>query len=39
MGTVTEVAGQGEKTQVEVQFRAPHGKKRLLLRYAPITKL
>lgn len=39
MGTVTEVAGQGEKTQVEVQFRAPHGAKRLLLRYAPITKL
>ncbi|WP_114856512.1 UvrD-helicase domain-containing protein [Brachybacterium sp. YJGR34] len=39
MGTVTEVSGQGEKTQVEVQFRAPHGTKRLLLRYAPLTKL
>ncbi|MEE1618977.1 DNA helicase PcrA [Brachybacterium sp. J153] len=39
MGTVTEVAGQGDKTQVEVQFKAPHGTKRLLLRYAPITKL
>ena len=39
MGTVSEVAGQGEKTQVEVQFKAPHGTKRLLLRYAPITKL
>ncbi|MFC7457180.1 UvrD-helicase domain-containing protein [Brachybacterium sp. GCM10030267] len=39
MGTVTEVAGQGEKTQVEVQFKPPNGKKRLLLRYAPITKL
>jgi DNA helicase-2/ATP-dependent DNA helicase PcrA len=39
MGTVTEVAGQGEKTQVEVQFKAPHGTKRLLLRYAPLTKL
>jgi DNA helicase-2/ATP-dependent DNA helicase PcrA len=39
MGTVTEVAGQGEKTQVEVQFRDPHGRKRLLLRYAPLTKL
>ena len=37
--TVTEVAGQGEKTQVEVQFRAPHGAKRLLLRYAPLTKV
>ena len=39
MGTVSEVAGQGEKTQVEVQFRPPHGTKRLLLRYAPLTKL
>ncbi|AXK44474.1 UvrD-helicase domain-containing protein [Brachybacterium saurashtrense] len=39
MGTVTEVAGQGEKTQIEVQFKAPHGTKRLVLRYAAITKL
>ena len=39
MGTVAEVAGQGDKTQVEVQFRDPHGRKRLLLRYAPLTKL
>ena len=39
MGTVSDVAGQGEKTQVEVQFKPPHGTKRLLLRYAPITKL
>lgn len=39
MGTVTEVSGAGEKTQVSVQFRDPHGMKRLLLRYAPITKL
>jgi DNA helicase-2/ATP-dependent DNA helicase PcrA len=39
MGTVTEVTGQEEKTQVEVQFKAPHGTKRLLLRYAPLTKL
>ncbi len=39
MGTVTEVSGQGEKTQIEVQFKAPHGTKRLLLRYAPVTKL
>ena len=39
MGSVTEIAGQGEKTQVEVQFRPPHGTKRLLLRYAPLTKL
>lgn len=39
MGTVTEVAGQGEKTQVEVQFKEPHGRKRLVLRYAVMTKL
>jgi len=39
MGTVTEVSGTGDKTQVEVQFKEPHGRKRLLLRYAPITKL
>ncbi|GAB2535044.1 UvrD-helicase domain-containing protein [Brachybacterium huguangmaarense] len=39
MGTVTEVSGQGEKTQVEVQFKEPTGTKRLLLRYAPMTKL
>ncbi|WP_394215593.1 UvrD-helicase domain-containing protein [Brachybacterium vulturis] len=39
MGTVTEVAGQGERTQIEVQFKAPHGAKRLVLRYAAITKL
>ncbi len=39
MGTVTEVSGTGDKTQVEVQFKEPHGRKRLLLRYAPLTKL
>src|SRR5699024_2525501 len=39
MGTVTEVAGQGERTQIEVQFKAPHGSKRLVLRYAAVTKL
>ena len=39
MGSVTEVSGQGEKTQIEVQFKPPHGTKRLLLRYAPMTKL
>jgi len=39
MGTVTEVAGQGEKTQIEAQFKEPHGRKRLLLRYAAVTKL
>ncbi|MDO5663217.1 MAG: UvrD-helicase domain-containing protein [Brachybacterium sp.] len=39
MGTVTEVSGQGEKTQVEVRFKEPTGTKRLLLRYAPIEKL
>ena len=39
MGTVISASGVGEKLQVEVQFREPHGKKRLLVRYAPITKL
>ena len=39
MGTVTEVAGQGDRTQIEVQFKAPHGTKRLVLRYAAVTKL
>ncbi|MDU4923539.1 DNA helicase PcrA [Dermabacter sp.] len=39
MGTVVSASGAGEKLQVEVQFREPHGKKRLLVRYAPITKL
>lgn len=39
MGTVASVSGEGEKTQVEVVFKEPHGRKRLLLRYAPITKL
>ena len=39
MGTVTEVAGHGDKTQIEVQFKPPHGTKRLVLRYAAITKL
>ena len=39
MGTVISASGAGEKLQVEVQFRDPHGKKRLLVRYAPITKL
>lgn len=39
MGTVIAVSGSGDKTQVEVRFRDPHGTKRLLLRYAPVTKL
>lgn len=39
VGTVTEVSGQAEKTQVEVHFKAPHGRKRLVLRYAPLEKL
>lgn len=39
MGSVASVSGEGEKTQVEVVFKEPHGRKRLLLRYAPLTKL
>ncbi|WP_259557596.1 DNA helicase PcrA [Brachybacterium sillae] len=39
MGTVAAVSGEGDRTQVEIVFREPTGRKRLLLRYAPITKL
>ena len=39
IGTVSEIAGQGDKTQIEVQFKAPPRTKRLVLRYAAVTKL
>ena len=29
----------GDKTQIEVQFKPPHGTKRLVMRYAAVTKL
>ncbi|MGL4173855.1 MAG: DNA helicase PcrA [Actinomycetota bacterium] len=39
MGTVVEVEGAGDKTQAHVDFGGDRGVKRLLLRYAPVTKL
>jgi ATP-dependent DNA helicase UvrD/PcrA len=38
LGTVVEVEGSGERAVAKVRFRA-EGEKRLLLRYAPVTKL
>ena len=38
MGTVVAVEGSGDKTVAHVDFRS-EGTKRLLLRYAPLTKL
>ncbi|GAB7192425.1 DNA helicase PcrA [Kineococcus sp. NUM-3379] len=38
MGTVVRVEGEGERTVAHVDFRT-EGTKRLLLRYAPVTKL
>jgi DNA helicase-2/ATP-dependent DNA helicase PcrA len=35
---VTRVEGEGDKTQAFIDFR-DQGEKRLLLRYAPVTKL
>jgi DNA helicase-2/ATP-dependent DNA helicase PcrA len=38
LGTVTRVEGEGDRAVAHVDFRA-EGEKRLLLRYAPVTKL
>jgi len=38
LGTVVEVTGAGDKAVATVDFRG-EGQKRLLLRYAPVTKL
>jgi DNA helicase II / ATP-dependent DNA helicase PcrA len=38
LGTVVEVQGSGERAQAIVDFRGD-GRKKLLLRYAPVTKL
>jgi len=38
LGTVVEVIGSGDKATATVDFRG-EGTKRLLLRYAPVTKL
>ena len=38
MGTVVATEGVGERAVASIDFSA-HGVKRLLLRYAPVTKL
>ncbi|MBK6871878.1 MAG: DNA helicase PcrA [Kineosporiaceae bacterium] len=38
LGTVTRVEGAGDKAVAHIEFRS-EGSKRLLLRYAPVTKL
>ena len=38
LGTVVQVEGSGDRAQAHVDFR-DQGLKRLLLRYAPVTKL
>ncbi|EWT02843.1 ATP-dependent DNA helicase PcrA [Intrasporangium oryzae NRRL B-24470] len=39
LGTVVRVEGEGEKSMAHVDFGEETGTKRLLLRYAPLTKL
>jgi DNA helicase-2/ATP-dependent DNA helicase PcrA len=39
MGTVVAVRGEAESSEAEVDFGGDVGTKRLLLRYAPVTKL
>jgi DNA helicase-2/ATP-dependent DNA helicase PcrA len=38
VGTVVSIEGEGERASATVRFR-DEGEKRLLLRYAPVTKL
>src|SRR5690625_5003988 len=38
VGTVVKVQGEGDKTELDVAFPAPTGIKRLLAKFAPITK-
>ncbi|WP_085993298.1 DNA helicase PcrA [Oceanobacillus senegalensis] len=38
VGTVVKVQGEGEKMELDVAFPAPTGIKRLLAKFAPITK-
>src|SRR5690625_4675034 len=38
IGTVVKVQGSGEETELDVAFPAPTGIKRLLAKFAPITK-
>lgn len=37
-GTVVSVKGQGEGTELDIAFPSPVGIKRLLAKFAPITK-
>ncbi|QPQ35913.1 hypothetical protein [Lysinibacillus sp. JNUCC-52] len=39
VGKVIDVKGDGDSTEVDVQFNDPIGKKRLLAKYAPIFKV
>jgi DNA helicase II / ATP-dependent DNA helicase PcrA len=39
VGIVREIAGEGDRAQVTVDFGPPHNEKRLILRYAPVTKV
>ena len=39
LGTVVRVEGEGDKSLAHVDFGGEHGTKRLLLRYAPVTKI
>ncbi|MEY3408199.1 MAG: helicase PcrA, partial [Actinomycetota bacterium] len=39
IGIVREIAGAGDRAQITVDFGPPHGEKRLILRYAPVTKV
>ncbi|MBO1754213.1 DNA helicase PcrA [Allobranchiibius sp. CTAmp26] len=39
LGTVIRVEGQGERSMAHIDFGGDTGVKRLLLRYAPVTKL
>lgn len=38
VGTVVRVQGEGDKLELDVAFPAPVGIKRLLAKFAPITK-
>ena len=38
IGTVVSVQGEGESMELDIAFPAPTGIKRLLAKFAPITK-
>ena len=37
-GTVVSIKGEGEGTELDIAFPSPTGLKRLLAKFAPITK-